>query len=81
MATGHGVRATICRNPNLIRREAGTSLALRYRRGALTRIEIEHRGWERLGGGGADWRDRNRDAWWTLLPHYIAEANAPAAGA
>lgn len=37
-----------------------------------TRIEIEHRGWERLGAGGQDWRDRNRVGWETLLPHYLA---------
>lgn len=37
-----------------------------------TKIEIEHRGWERLGTGGEDWRDRNRAGWDTLLPHYVA---------
>ena len=41
---------------------------------AATRVEIEHRGWERLGTGGADWRDRNRGGWATLLPHYVAAA-------
>jgi hypothetical protein len=35
-----------------------------------TRIDIEHRGWERVG---ADWRDRNRIGWQTLLPHYQKE--------
>jgi uncharacterized protein YndB with AHSA1/START domain len=40
--------------------------------GGATRIEIEHRGWERLGAGGQDWRDRNRVGWETLLPHYRA---------
>ena len=39
---------------------------------AATRIEIEHRGWERLGSAGADWRDRNRVGWQSLLPHYLA---------
>jgi Activator of Hsp90 ATPase homolog 1-like protein len=34
-----------------------------------TRVEIEHRGWERLGDA-ASWRERNRQAWSTLLPHY-----------
>jgi uncharacterized protein YndB with AHSA1/START domain len=37
-----------------------------------TRVEIEHRGWERLGAGGESWRDRNRGGWATLLPHYVA---------
>ena len=32
-----------------------------------TRIDIEHRGWERLD---AQWRDRTRIGWQTLLPHY-----------
>jgi hypothetical protein len=37
-----------------------------------TRVEIEHDGWDRLGDAAADWRDRNRNAWQTLLPHYTA---------
>lgn len=37
-----------------------------------TRVDIEHRGWERLGAAGQDWRDRNRAGWDTLLPHYVA---------
>ncbi len=35
-----------------------------------TRIDIEHRGWERAGEG---WRDRNRIGWQTLLPHFEKE--------
>jgi hypothetical protein len=38
---------------------------------AATRVEIEHRGWERLGDGAEEWRDRNRGGWQTLLPHFI----------
>lgn len=38
----------------------------------VTRVEIEHRGWERLGTDGESWRDRNRGGWATLLPHYVA---------
>jgi len=34
-----------------------------------TRVEIEHGGWDRLDGA-VDWRDRNRNGWQTLLPHY-----------
>lgn len=37
-----------------------------------TRVEIEHRGWERLGSEGPGWRDRNRGGWDSLLPHYLA---------
>lgn len=37
---------------------------------ATTRVEIEHRGWERLGADGPDWREANRGGWATLLPHY-----------
>lgn len=43
-----------------------------------TRVEIEHRGWQRLGADAEVWRDRNRAGWTTLLPHYLAAA-APAA--
>ena len=38
---------------------------------SATRVEIEHRGWERLGTDGEPWRDRNRGGWATLLPHYV----------
>jgi len=38
----------------------------------VTRVEIEHRGWERLGTDAESWRDRNRGGWATLLPHYVA---------
>jgi hypothetical protein len=37
-----------------------------------TRVEIEHRGWERLSPQTArPWRDRNQANWQTLLPHFI----------
>jgi hypothetical protein len=39
---------------------------------AATRIEIEHRGWQRLGAAADEWRDRNRIGWQTLLPHFLA---------
>jgi uncharacterized protein YndB with AHSA1/START domain len=38
--------------------------------GRSTRVEIEHRGWERLGARAESWRDRNYAAWGTLLPRY-----------
>ena len=41
-----------------------------------TRVEIEHRGWERLGAEGGSWRDRNRGGWETLLPHYVGAVQA-----
>jgi hypothetical protein len=37
-----------------------------------TRVEIEHRGWERLGERGPAWRDANRGGWDGLLPHFVA---------
>lgn len=40
-----------------------------------TRVEIEHRGWDRLGAAGTGRRDANRGGWGGLLPHYIEEAN------
>lgn len=40
--------------------------------GATTRVEIEHRGWERLGDEGPRWRDANRSGWGGLLPHFTA---------
>ena len=44
-----------------------------------TRVEIEHRGWERLGAGGQAWRDANMGGWRTLLPHYVAQVTDAAA--
>jgi hypothetical protein len=38
----------------------------------LTRVEVEHRGWERLGTAAGQWRDQNRVGWGSLLPHYQA---------
>jgi uncharacterized protein YndB with AHSA1/START domain len=43
-----------------------------------TTVEIEHRGWERLGVEGATWRDRNHGGWATLLPHYVAQTESAA---
>lgn len=37
-----------------------------------TRVEIEHRGWERLGTRGLAWRDTNRSGWDGVLPAYVA---------
>jgi uncharacterized protein YndB with AHSA1/START domain len=36
-----------------------------------TRVDIEHRGWERLGARGPVWRERNHQGWSTLLPHFV----------
>jgi uncharacterized protein YndB with AHSA1/START domain len=55
-------------------RAAATEVEIRFvdRGDATTRVEIEHRGWERLGADGESWRDRNFGGWSTLLPHYRA---------
>jgi hypothetical protein len=45
--------------------------------GDTTVVEIEHRGWERLGAQAGAWRDRNRAGWESLLPH-LREAAASA---
>jgi hypothetical protein len=39
---------------------------------ATTRVDIEHRGWERLGSRGPGWRDANQSGWDGVLPHYVA---------
>jgi hypothetical protein len=38
-----------------------------------TRVDIEHRSWERLGDRGEPWRDQNRGGWDGVLPDYVAE--------
>lgn len=45
---------------------------------SATRIEIEHRGWERLGEAGSSWRERNVAGWHSLLPHFLATAEKSA---
>jgi hypothetical protein len=44
---------------------------------STTTVEIEHRGWDRLGADGQDWRDRNNGGWATLLPRFIEAARLP----
>jgi hypothetical protein len=43
---------------------------------ARTRVEIEHRGWERMGADAELGRERNLGGWSTLLPHYVKAAEA-----
>jgi hypothetical protein len=63
-------------------RTDATEVEIRFlARGAgATRVEIEHRGWERLGPDSPDrpdspdgqsWRDRNQAGWQSLFPHFI----------
>ncbi|MDQ2914549.1 MAG: SRPBCC domain-containing protein [Chloroflexota bacterium] len=40
--------------------------------GEKTRVDIEHRGWERLGERGLSWREANQGGWDGVLPDYIA---------
>lgn len=39
---------------------------------ASTRVDIDHRGWERLGSSAPLWRERNQLGWDSLLPHYLS---------
>ena len=45
--------------------------------GGATRVDIEHRGWERLGADGPEWRERNQGGWSTLVPHYTMAVARP----
>jgi len=57
-------------------RAAATDVEIRFigLGDSRTRVEIEHRGWERLGDEAETWRDRNVGGWTTLLPHFVAAA-------
>jgi hypothetical protein len=59
-------------------RADATEVEVRFvdRGDATTRVEIVHRGWERLGTDDGSWRDRNEGGWATLLPHYRAAVTA-----
>ena len=55
-------------------RGAATDVDIRFvsRGPGDTRVEIEHRGWERLGTEADVWRERNQIGWQSLLPHFAA---------
>jgi hypothetical protein len=54
-------------------RAAATDVEIRFigLGDSRTRVEIEHRGWERLGADAETWRARNHGGWTTLLPHFV----------
>ena len=41
-----------------------------------TRLDIVHRGWERLGAEGVVWREANTRGWSALIPRFVAAAQA-----
>jgi hypothetical protein len=45
---------------------------------SATTVEIEHRGWERLGQDALAWRERNMAGWQSLLPHFQVTAEKAA---
>jgi hypothetical protein len=45
---------------------------------AVTRVEIEHSGWQRLGARGPDAQNANRAGWSGLLPHFVEAARVHA---
>ena len=52
-------------------RGAATEVEVNFsEEGADTTISIVHRGWKRLGDEGPELRNRNRQGWSGLLPHY-----------
>ena len=55
-------------------RADATEVEIRFlaKSAAATQVEIEHRGWERLGPASEQWRERNRAGWEHLLPHFVA---------
>jgi uncharacterized protein YndB with AHSA1/START domain len=64
-------------------RADATEVEIRFKGGgqAPTRVEIEHRGWERLGSGGPSWREANLGGWNGVLPHFVAMCSRTAAAA
>ncbi|MGN6793532.1 MAG: SRPBCC domain-containing protein [Streptosporangiaceae bacterium] len=63
-----------------IDRAIATEVDIRFvaRGETATRIEIEHRGWERLGDAASSWREQNVAGWQSLLPHFRAAAEKSA---
>jgi hypothetical protein len=54
--------------------ERATDVDVRFlpRPAERTEVVIEHTGWQRLGDGALDLRDRNTLGWQTLIPHFEA---------
>jgi hypothetical protein len=44
---------------------------------STTRVDIVHRGWERLGADATTWRDANTSGWAGLLPHFVSACHPP----
>jgi uncharacterized protein YndB with AHSA1/START domain len=55
-----------------------TEVEIRFEpiRDRRTRVQIEHRGWERLGSRGPSWREVNQGGWAGVLPIYREAAEA-----
>ena len=62
-----GYRWSIATTP-----EDATDVEIRFHRDgeSATRVEIEHRGWDRLGARGPSWRDVNQGGWDGTLPAF-----------
>ena len=53
-------------------RENATEVEITFNdRGSTTQVEIEHRGWERLGTFGLEWRQANHAGWDGVLPLFV----------
>jgi len=54
--------------------QAATDVSVRFVRldAEMTRVEIQHSGWERLGPAAPDLRRRNIAGWESLVPHFRA---------
>jgi uncharacterized protein YndB with AHSA1/START domain len=59
-------------------REDATDVEIRFLAdGDATRVQITHRGWERLGAEAESWRDANRRGWGGVLPAFAAACTDP----
>jgi uncharacterized protein YndB with AHSA1/START domain len=56
-------------------RADATEVEIRFNAQSIgTQVEIEHRGWERLGAPAIPRREGNLAGWGGLLPHYVEAA-------
>ena len=45
--------------------------------GPTTRVDLEHRGWERLGASAEESRNSYLNGWPTVLEHYVERTKSP----
>ena len=70
-------RFVLAWNPSRERDRPTTEIEVTFtEEGGKTRVDLEHRGWERLGDGAAEARESYSDGWHSVLAAYSERAGS-----